>query len=663
MKNENAPIVYKILTFSLIENFEDIFLREYFLKNFDNILFEFDEIPISILLDPLLRQIQVKEDKVFDLNIFDVEFLDRCSKHSKMNEKLSIILLDCLIKIYLQHFILARNIFSMIIFFLKIIKKKIIGPVIKIIENIIWRYIELDIFQDFLEKVLVVVVNIFEKNEQNKKNLPVFNNNLLQATDPINEVEEKEIISSQKNALIIELIRLILEMKSLEINENFIPILADLYQKIFRKTKKEHKGLLKLLSILGDPKELINNQKEILKRKNSIEFKKARHMQIEEPEDLDDTKKDNAKKSPKNPSKIKKKTEKKNVSYVHTQETDYGNETENLNVQNPKKPIQNKNKGEFLIIKNKNDNNSLQLQELHYDDSLNEEELDIMKKYGLSLKNKNKNNPKNNYWSKSHHSSNNLPLLAKNSLKKLTIKIAENSTPRQKKIPTKSHKNLANFSSISLKSEDLLENLLEKQNIEICAIEDCESRDHESINIIKKKHEHFFKLLFAKYANSTNQGGVNYSHAFRPSDEKVQLLALSDIRKMLKDFELDSFVRKDVSEHIFMKINTNILGEHRKKAFNFDAFINYLVIISKYIFSKTPFDMGETPLGLLLEEMMNLMWKLAGQKNNKQILLLFSNKNKQNIRIQILNNILKEDPESELPDVKFILFSIIFIYL
>jgi len=107
MKNHNAPFVYKILTFSLIENYEDMILREFFLKNFETILQEFPEIPIGILLDPLVRQIQVNEEKIFDLNIFDVDFLDKCSKHPKMNEKLGIILLDCLVKIYLQNFIFA----------------------------------------------------------------------------------------------------------------------------------------------------------------------------------------------------------------------------------------------------------------------------------------------------------------------------------------------------------------------------------------------------------------------------------------------------------------------------------------------------------------------------------------------------------------------------
>lgn len=111
IRTPNAPFIYKILTFSLIENFEETQLREFILGNFARILGEFPEIPINILLDPLVRQIQVKEDKVFDLNVFDIDFIAKCCSHPKMNEKLAIIVLDCLVKVFLQNFILARNFF------------------------------------------------------------------------------------------------------------------------------------------------------------------------------------------------------------------------------------------------------------------------------------------------------------------------------------------------------------------------------------------------------------------------------------------------------------------------------------------------------------------------------------------------------------------------
>ena len=531
-----------------------------------------------------------------------------------------------------------------------------IEPIIKIIENIIWRFIELDLFQEFLGKVLVVVSGLFEKNEKNKKNLQLFNNNYVSATDPINEEEEKEIIHSQKNALIIELICLILEMKSLEVNDQYEPILVELFQKFLKKTHKEHKGLLKLLSILGEPKEILKMHKSTISEHDKFSddpkhfhsrikhkltsTKDTKEINEETNDQEDEEQNENSEKKHHKKDKHKKKQMKKlekktsNISLA-------AYENEFLIEENQPKPKKFKNNSEFLIIENQSYQDKTK-----DDESLNEEEINIMKKYGLSLKKR----------------KNELKPLVRSSLNDLRqeqkIKKDKKALVQQLMIVKENPKKIfnqpkKNISLISQKPEDYLENFLENQNFEVCDIENNEQKDLESIEIIKKKHEHFFKLVFGKYANSTNQGKAQ---GFRPSDEILQVLSMSDLRKMCKDFELDAFVKKEISEYIFMKINTNILGESRKKPLNYESFINYLIHISKFIFMKPPFDMSDSPLGILLEELINLMWKLAVQKNNKQILLLFSNKNKQNIRIQILNNILKEDPDSELPDVKFCLY-------
>lgn len=108
-KSSKAPIVYKLLTFSLIENFNDDDLRELFLKNFASIFFDFPEIPISILIEPLTKQIQVNDELIFIINVYDVDFFDFCSRHSKMNLKLAIKLLDMLLKIFLNNLVMASK--------------------------------------------------------------------------------------------------------------------------------------------------------------------------------------------------------------------------------------------------------------------------------------------------------------------------------------------------------------------------------------------------------------------------------------------------------------------------------------------------------------------------------------------------------------------------
>lgn len=56
--NPYAPIVYKTLTFALVENHQKMVLREYMLSNFKVIFETFSTIPVAILLDPLIKQVK-----------------------------------------------------------------------------------------------------------------------------------------------------------------------------------------------------------------------------------------------------------------------------------------------------------------------------------------------------------------------------------------------------------------------------------------------------------------------------------------------------------------------------------------------------------------------------------------------------------------------------
>lgn len=496
-------------------------------------------------------------------------------------------------------------------------------------------------------------------------------------------------------------------MKSLEINDHFINILAALYYKIIRKNKKEHKGIFKLLSILGNPKEILDEYKKNSEQEKSTEphvyNKKYKNKKIaeenatilEEKKNIKEKKKNNKKSrsnSPKNNQKnVNKKTSKifdnENIEENSTQNNDFTNEfliieneipenrniskilkseeslnEEEINIMNKyglslkngkknEKKIEEKRK---IIKKNVKEENFDAGKAMSLEESLNEEELDIMKKYGLSLKNKKKKEENKNKVKKTvHRSLNDLTLhkLKKDQQQKLLEKDLINQASLK---PAKQKRKLLNISLFNKnKSEEILENLFENENLSICSINDYEKKDLESIEIMNKKHEHFFKNAFAKYANSTN---VDRYQNFRPSEEKNITMSISDLRKMLKEFDLDTFIKKDVQEFIFNKINTNILAESKRKPLDYDSFLNYFLIMSKYIFIRAPFEMSDVPLGLLIEELVNLIWKIAVERNNKPILLLFSKNNKQNIRLRILNNILRENPDSELPDVLFLKF-------
>jgi hypothetical protein len=55
-KNMSAPTIYKSLIFTMIESYNDKLIREHYLNNFTFLFQTVPSIPISLLIDPLLKQ-------------------------------------------------------------------------------------------------------------------------------------------------------------------------------------------------------------------------------------------------------------------------------------------------------------------------------------------------------------------------------------------------------------------------------------------------------------------------------------------------------------------------------------------------------------------------------------------------------------------------------
>lgn len=58
-KHAFAPTLYKTLTFLLVEFYWEIDVREIMLKHFMTLFANYDNIPISILCEPMLKQIEI----------------------------------------------------------------------------------------------------------------------------------------------------------------------------------------------------------------------------------------------------------------------------------------------------------------------------------------------------------------------------------------------------------------------------------------------------------------------------------------------------------------------------------------------------------------------------------------------------------------------------
>jgi hypothetical protein len=89
-KNKSAPLIYKTLIFSLIENPNDPTIREMYFSNFKELFQSNPAVPIGLLAEPLIKQIQTSLGISFQLKIFDFDFFIYMIDHPKLSVSLGI---------------------------------------------------------------------------------------------------------------------------------------------------------------------------------------------------------------------------------------------------------------------------------------------------------------------------------------------------------------------------------------------------------------------------------------------------------------------------------------------------------------------------------------------------------------------------------------------
>lgn len=72
-KNSAAPLIYKSLIFTAIESSMELPLREHYLYNFSSLFSKVPTIPIGLLVEPLIKQMQ-SEKAPFQYCTFDFDF-------------------------------------------------------------------------------------------------------------------------------------------------------------------------------------------------------------------------------------------------------------------------------------------------------------------------------------------------------------------------------------------------------------------------------------------------------------------------------------------------------------------------------------------------------------------------------------------------------------
>jgi DNA-binding Lrp family transcriptional regulator len=138
-KVKYAPILYKTVIFILIEHFSSYRIREFITANLTRILSENDSIPLSPLIDPLVKQLLLLKPLQFQISDFDL--LVALSRHPTLSIKEAILLIDLCGKI-----ITSDSLYSL--------SSEIPFLIISS------RFIHYSAFQDYLLKLISIIFNL-----------------------------------------------------------------------------------------------------------------------------------------------------------------------------------------------------------------------------------------------------------------------------------------------------------------------------------------------------------------------------------------------------------------------------------------------------------------------------------------------------------------------
>ena len=91
-KVKYAPILFKSLIFILVEHYHNYKIREFILANLTRIISEHESIPLSHLVDPVVKQAMLL--KTLSFQIFDFDFYVALSRHPNLSIKDGVLLID-----------------------------------------------------------------------------------------------------------------------------------------------------------------------------------------------------------------------------------------------------------------------------------------------------------------------------------------------------------------------------------------------------------------------------------------------------------------------------------------------------------------------------------------------------------------------------------------
>ena len=226
-KSNFAPVIYRTLTFLLVETYNISEIRQFIQDNFTLIFKKTENIPIGILVEPYIKRLQVND---VALEVFDFEFLIIVSQYPTLTLKQGIQIIDLLGKSYLNDLVYS----------------KLSGVPFTYLAS---RFISQNLMQDYLYVFSEYGLNLAVSTESKR---------LKKGKKPV-ELEE----SIQQRNKVLDMVYWIIQQWQDNLNDKYKVFLVQLINDFYTANSAEFNGLHVLLDLLGDAKLIIEESRPI----------------------------------------------------------------------------------------------------------------------------------------------------------------------------------------------------------------------------------------------------------------------------------------------------------------------------------------------------------------------------------------------------------------
>ena len=617
-RNSFVPIIYKSLIFNFIEYHHDLSIRELMLSNFSYLFKIILSIPVGIMVEPYVKQIQYNLGKTYYFNLTDISFLKTIARHPRYNVKEAILTLDILGKIFydigkeeaMEVEAFKTNTYRGIYF------NKVINPLFTMILSryliheigveFIFKFVKMSLLsfckldKSLSEKIFyhAIVLNV---NPENDKSKLVFEEDNI-----LNERESKFFLNfrSLSKQIIVQLILDILGINNIFVNGVIKNLLIGAQLRHYKIYSFYNIGLSKMLSHFGEPHNLVYYYNI-----NFDELDIDREF-VKQVELIYDKTPENKAPLIDNEIEEKKKTVKKEINKNTINNNNNLRSISNKKIINNKKLLGPIKKKHFYI--NEQNNFKQKINNNTNYDKISDNIFNNNTSSDFNIHNRNRKS-----FTKSKNSNNN-PLFNFNDeqisqLRYLKEEVAErnaiNKNIKKDEYYVDEHEKYSKHQKIeSKKTDDRLQRLPGQisNNIILLDMNDEEDRDIIILKKFIKEYEGFFKEVFKKYCGSTYKtlNGKNFEAIKEISDT----ITVSEIVKMFKQHNIvDREISKEDIQSIITLMNSKVFKKRSLLGgITYEEFIEDFIQISYYSFVKPPFVYRHFTIADYPEEMIRL---------------------------------------------------------